>query len=112
MRLVSEVLKGTKYIEDIASELPLILAAFVQEIRIPALPAAQDGQRYKGNRTELKTAMDSLSAILTDVKEKNSMIDAGETHGAEWAKREDDFGECQTILENMQTELDRLDYLL
>ncbi len=40
------------------------------------------------------------------------MIDAEETHGAGFGKRPDDFAECQTILENMTTELDRLDFLL
>lgn len=64
------------------------------------------------NRQLLTTAAAALSAILADVKEKNSMIDAEETHGAEFGRRPDDFAECQTILENMQTELDRLDYLL
>jgi len=62
------------------------------------------------NRQLLTTATEALSAILADVKEKNSMIDAGEMHLR--AHREDDIGECQTILENMQVELDKLDYLL
>lgn len=64
------------------------------------------------NRQHLTTASDALSAILADIKEKNEMINAGEAHGAEWAKRENDLGECEQILENMQIELDRLDYLL
>lgn len=62
------------------------------------------------NRQLLTTAADALSAILADVKEMNSMIDAGEMRLR--AHREEDMGECQTILENMQTELDKLDYLL
>lgn len=64
------------------------------------------------NRQLLVEASGALAAILSDIKEKNDMIDAEETHGAEWGDREDDLGECQQILENMQTELDRLDYLL
>lgn len=64
------------------------------------------------NRAQLKIATDALAVILADIKEKNDMIDAGEAHGAEWARREEDLGECQLILESMQTELDRLDYLL
>jgi hypothetical protein len=64
------------------------------------------------NRKHLEIATQALEAILADVKEKNQMIDAGETHGAEWAMREDDLGECEMILEEMQNQLNRLDYLL
>lgn len=56
--------------------------------------------------------MDALGAILADIEEKNEMVDAGEAHGAEWARREDDLGECQIILECMEEQLNRLDYLL
>lgn len=62
------------------------------------------------NREHLACASTSVDAMLADVKEKNQMIDAGELHLR--PSREDDLGECQTILENMQTELARLDYLL
>lgn len=61
----------------------------------------------KTNRELLTEATSSLAAILADVKEKNAMVDAGRIGG-----RYDDFGECQTILEDMQTQLDRLDFLL
>lgn len=64
------------------------------------------------NRQHLTIATQALEAILADVKEKNQMIDAGETHGAEWAKHEDALGECEMILEEMQKELARLDFLL
>lgn len=59
------------------------------------------------NREKLVLAADALTAILADVKKKNAMMDAGRISG-----RYDDMGECQAILENMRTELDRLDYLL
>ncbi len=64
------------------------------------------------NRENWQVAQTALETILADIKERNSMIDAEETHGAEFGRRPDDFAECQTILENMQTELNRLDYLL
>lgn len=59
------------------------------------------------NRELLTEATSALTAILADVKEKNAMMDAGRIGG-----RYDDFGECETILEDMQTQLDRLDFLL
>lgn len=64
------------------------------------------------NREHLTTATTALAAILADVKQKNQMIDAGETHGAEWARREADLGECEMILEELVKQLDRLDFLL
>lgn len=64
------------------------------------------------NHEHLTAATTALAAILADVKEKNQMIDAGETHGAEWARREDDLGECEMILEEMTKQLDRLNFLL
>lgn len=67
---------------------------------------------HKGNRARIAIVMDEIAAILADVKEKNSMIDAGETHGAEWGSREDDFGEAQQILEEIGPMLDRLDIIL
>lgn len=63
----------------------------------------------KSNRDHLKNAMASLEAILADVKEKNEMMDAV---GNDRHSRYDDLGECEQILENMQTELDRLYHLL
>lgn len=66
----------------------------------------------KSNRQHLADATHALACILADVKEKNSMIDAEETHGAEWARRPDDWAECETILEEMHKQLDRLDFLL
>ena len=90
-----------------------LLAANAEEIaRLRDYLAGGAAQNLMTNRQHLTAATDALAAILADIKEKNGMIDAGETHGAEWARREDDLGECQVILENMQTELERLDYLL
>lgn len=66
------------------------------------------------NRAKLTVAADALTAIYNDVKEKNQMIDAEETHGAEWGKgrRAEDLAECEQILEEMMKQLDRLDFLL
>lgn len=64
------------------------------------------------NRERLTVMMHNVSVLLSDIKEKNDMIDAGECHRAEWSCREDDLAECQTILEDMNKMLDRLDYLL
>lgn len=64
------------------------------------------------NRHQLTLAMDAIGKILADVKEKNSMIDAEETHGAEFGKRPDDFAEAEMLLEEIDKALTRLDYLL
>lgn len=81
-------------------------------LALTASPAENADGKPLSNRQNLKVADEAVAAILKDIREKNDMIDAGETHGAEWAKREDDLGECQLILENMAKETDRLDCLL
>ena len=64
------------------------------------------------NRGHLSVTSRAIAEILTDVRQKNSMIEAGEAKRAEWAKRPDDIGDAQEILESIEKELERLDILL
>lgn len=62
--------------------------------------------------TLIEQARSAVETIKADLVEKNQMIDAGETHGADWGRREDDLGNAQMIAEDILAQLDRLEVLL
>lgn len=59
------------------------------------------------NSKLLDNAVKSIAAVLNDLDEKLDMIQAEETHGAEWANQEDSFCRAKELLEEARKSIEQ-----
>jgi hypothetical protein len=64
------------------------------------------------NTQRIRQATVLLESVVADLEEKISMIDAEETHGAEWADQGEAFDEAKEKLEEMLASLDHVEGLV